>query len=156
MMVNKVIASIILVLVMSVSVFAQSKPKTPVNKAVTKTAPVAAGMQNAINNGKVVYTQYCAVCHQADGLGVSGLNPPLSKTVYVLGDQTRLINIVLKGLSEGVEINGETYSNVMPAMAFLTDQQVADVLTYVRNSFQNKASAITAAQVKAVRAKRKK
>jgi mono/diheme cytochrome c family protein len=156
MMVNKLVASLLLVFVMSISVFAQSKSKTPAKKPVAKTAPVAAGMQNAINNGKVVYTQYCAVCHQADGLGVPGLNPPLSKTVYVLGDQTRLINIVLKGLSEGVEINGETYSNVMPAMAFLTDQQVADVLTYVRNSFQNKASAITAAQVKAVRANSKK
>ncbi|QEK53364.1 cytochrome c [Pedobacter aquae] len=141
---------------MSVSAFAQSKSKAPVKKAVSKAAPVAAGMQNAINNGKAVYTQYCAVCHQADGLGVPGLNPPLSKTVYVLGDQTRLINIVLKGLSEGVEIDGETYSNVMPAMGFLTDQQVADVLTYVRNSFQNKASAITAAQVKVVRANSKK
>ncbi|WP_229655494.1 c-type cytochrome [Pedobacter puniceum] len=156
MMVNKLIASLLLVLVMSISAFAQSKSKAPVKKAVSKAAPVAAGMQNSINNGKVVYTQYCAVCHQADGLGVPGLNPPLSKTVYVLGDQTRLINIVLKGLSEGVEIDGETYSNVMPAMAFLTDQQVADVLTYVRNSFQNKASAITAAQVKAVRANSKK
>lgn len=156
MMVNKLITSLLLVLVMSVSAFAQSKSKAPVKKAVSKAAPVAAGMQNAINNGKAVYTQYCAVCHQADGLGVPGLNPPLSKTVYVLGDQTRLINIVLKGLSEGVEIDGETYSNVMPAMGFLTDQQVADVLTYVRNSFQNKASAITAAQVKVVRANSKK
>ncbi|WP_240534765.1 c-type cytochrome [Pedobacter aquae] len=155
-MVNKLITSLLLVLVMSVSAFAQSKSKAPVKKAVSKAAPVAAGMQNAINNGKAVYTQYCAVCHQADGLGVPGLNPPLSKTVYVLGDQTRLINIVLKGLSEGVEIDGETYSNVMPAMGFLTDQQVADVLTYVRNSFQNKASAITAAQVKVVRANSKK
>ncbi len=156
MMVNKLIASLILVLIMSASVLAQNKPATTAKKPVAKASPASAGLQNAINSGKVLYTQYCAVCHQADGLGVPGLNPPLSKTVYVLGDQTRLINIVLKGLSEGVEIDGETYSNVMPAMAFLTDQQVADVLTYVRNSFHNKASAITAAQVKVVRANSKK
>ncbi len=69
------------------------------------------------------------------------------------GAKTPLINIVLKGL-EGLDIEGESYSNAMPAHNFLTNQQVADVLTYVRNSFGNKASAITAPEVKVVRAKK--
>lgn len=110
----------------------------------------------AIANGKKVYTETCLTCHQVDGLGVPNMNPPLVKTEYVLGNKTRLIKIVLNGFNEDVEINGNTYSNNMPSHDFLTDQQIADVLTYVRNSFSNKAPYITAAQVKAVRAANKK
>ena len=116
--------------------------------------PVQANPQaESMLRGKNVYTQFCLPCHQADGGGVQGLNPPLIKTEYVLGDRTRLINIILKGFNESVEIDGEVYSNPMPPLSSLTDQQVADVLTYVRNNFQNKASAVTEAQVKAVREK---
>jgi mono/diheme cytochrome c family protein len=57
---------------------------------------------------------------------------------------------LLKGIS-GVEVNGEKYSNVMPSQSFLTDKQLADVLTYVRNSFGNKASAVRPAEITAVR-----
>lgn len=103
-------------------------------------------------SGKKVYQQYCLSCHMNDGNGVPGLNPPLGKTTWVTGDKKRLINIILKGFNEEIEINGEVYANPMPAQPQLSDQQIADVLTYIRNSFGNKASAITAAEVKAVRA----
>lgn len=103
-------------------------------------------------SGKKVYQQYCLSCHMNDGNGVPGLNPPLIKTEWVTGDKKRLINIILKGFNQEVEINGEVYANPMPAQPQLNDQQIADVLTYVRNSFGNKSSAITAAEVKAVRA----
>ncbi len=106
----------------------------------------------AIASGKKVYADNCLSCHQVDGLGIQNMNPPLVKTEYVLGDKTRLIKIVLNGFSENVEINGNTYSNNMPAHDYMTDQQIAEVLTYVRNSFTNKAPYVTAAQVKAVRA----
>ena len=103
-------------------------------------------------NGKKIYTQYCLACHQADGSGVPQLNPPLKNTAYVLGDESRLISIVMNGFSEGVEINGDTYTNPMPPFgASLKDEEIADVLTYVRNSFGNKASEISADQVKALR-----
>ncbi|MFD2145432.1 c-type cytochrome [Mucilaginibacter antarcticus] len=81
---------------------------------------------------------------------VQDLNAPLIKTNYVLGNKTRLISVLLKGL-KGVEINGEKYSNVMPSHSFLTDKQIANVLTYVRNSFGNKASAVTYAEVALIR-----
>jgi mono/diheme cytochrome c family protein len=110
----------------------------------------------AMANGKKVYADNCLSCHQADALGVPNMNPPLVKTEYVLGDKVRLIKIVLNGFSENVEISGSTYSNNMPAHDYMTDQQIADVLTYVRNDFTNKAPYITAAQVKAVRAANKK
>ncbi len=120
---------------------------TAVVKAVNK---VPAAIKVSYNAGAAVYTQSCATCHMADGGGVQALNAPLIKTTFVLGSKSRLINIVLKGM-KGVEVNGEQYSNVMPSHSFLKDQQIADVLTYVRNSFGNKASAVTRAEVATVR-----
>ena len=107
----------------------------------------------AMARGKKLYTTYCLTCHQADGGGVPGLNPPLEKTSYVLGRKTALIQIVLKGMDQKADIDGESYSNTMPPHKFLTNQQIADVLTFVRNSFNNKAAAITAADVRYVRSK---
>jgi mono/diheme cytochrome c family protein len=112
------------------------------------------GKSKQLLNGKKVYDMYCQACHQADGNGVPRLNPPLAGTVYVTGSKTRLIDIVLKGLSDPLEINGEEYNNPMAAHDFLTDQQIADVLTYIRNSFGNKAGAINAVEVKKQRAKK--
>jgi mono/diheme cytochrome c family protein len=109
----------------------------------------------SIANGKNIYIQNCASCHQTDGGGAGNMNPPLIKTTYVLGDKTTLIKIVLNGFSDNVEINGQTYQNTMASHDFLKDQEIADVLTYVRNSFTNKASAVTASQVKTVRANNK-
>jgi mono/diheme cytochrome c family protein len=81
------------------------------------------------------------------------MNPPLTKTSWVLGNKSRLISVVLNGLSRQ-KIDGETYTNVMPGYNFLNDKQVADLLTFVRNSFGNKASTVTPAEVKATRGKK--
>jgi mono/diheme cytochrome c family protein len=112
-------------------------------------------IQASVERGGKVYYQQCLSCHQADGGGVQSMNPPLTRTKWVLGDRTQLIQIVLNGMTLKTEINGDTYHNVMASHSDLSDQQIADVLTYVRNSFGNKAGAITMAQVKAVRAKAK-
>lgn len=122
----------------------------PVMTTVARQDALKASMER----GKKVYTTYCLSCHQADGSGVPGLNPPLTGTDWVLGDKKRLINIVLKGMNEPIEVDGDTYENVMASHAFLKDDQIADVLNYVRNSFGNKAAIITPAEVKAVRAKK--
>lgn len=112
----------------------------------------------AMAKGKLVYESICMACHQPDGGGMPRMNPPLTGTSYVLGDKKALIRIVLKGLKGGeVEIDGDRYENPMPAQQdVLTDQQIADVLTYVRNSFGNKASAVTPAEVAVERKKIKK
>lgn len=102
--------------------------------------------------GQLIYEQNCLPCHQSNGSGVPNLNPPLRGTDWVLGDKTRLINVVLKGL-QGQEIEGDMYDNSMPAHDFLKDGQIADVLTYIRSNFGNKADVITADEVKAVRGK---
>lgn len=109
------------------------------------------GLAASVKRGKLVYDQTCLACHQADGSGVPRMNPPLIKTKWVLGDKTTLINIVLKGLNEEIEVDGEVYHNPMPPHNFLTDQQIADVLTFVRNSFTNKATAVSVAEVKKAR-----
>ncbi|NOW93528.1 cytochrome c [Mucilaginibacter sp. SG564] len=121
----------------------------------TKAKPKPAARLAAVD-GKGIYEKYCLTCHQGDGGGVPNMNPPLIKTSYVLGDKTRLIKVVLNGFSENVDIDGESYSNVMPSHDFLKDQEIAAVLTYVRKNFTNKAGPITTAQVKAVRATNKK
>lgn len=121
-------------------------------KLKAKAKPVSAAAKVSAANGLKVYTQICISCHQADGGGVPRMNPPLIKTPWVLGDQKRLIKIVLNGFKEDVEISGDNYTNVMPSFAYLKDQEIADVLTYVRNNFGNKASAITLKQVTATRA----
>ena len=113
--------------------------------------PRQGGTQASIERGKLVYETHCLACHQENGSGVPGLNPPLVKTKWVLGDKKKLIDVVLKGMDEQIEINGETYNNVMPAQPTLTDQEIADVLTYVRNSFGNKAPAVLPKEVKAQR-----
>jgi mono/diheme cytochrome c family protein len=131
--------------------FAQAKK--PVRKT---TAKPAAGLSSSIASGNKLFTVYCVSCHQADGGGVQNLNPPLIKTKYVLGDKVKLAGIVLNGFSDNVEIDGNTYSNTMPALSVLKDQEVADILTYVRNSFGNKASAVSITDVKKARAAMKK
>src|SRR3954452_1088331 len=100
-------------------------------------------------SGKQLYTQYCLTCHQEDGAGVPNLNPPLIKTSYVLGDKTKLINWVLKGSgTEKVPIDGNYYNNNMPSQAALKDDEIAKILTYVRSHFGNKASTVSATEVK--------
>ncbi|OCX53164.1 cytochrome C [Mucilaginibacter sp. PPCGB 2223] len=125
------------------------------NKPI-KSTKSATGSSASISNGKVVYTQHCLSCHMADGGGVPNMNPPLVKTSYVLGDKKRIIKVVLNGFAQNVDIDGESYSNNMPPQNFLKDQEIADVLTYVRSSFGNKATAVKLAEVKAVRSNNKK
>lgn len=107
----------------------------------------------SMERGKKVYESTCLACHQASGTGVPGMNPPLKQTKWVLGDKTTLINIILNGMDEEIEIDGDYFDNVMPPQSHLNDKQIADVLTYVRNSFGNKASAIKEEEVKKLRKK---
>jgi mono/diheme cytochrome c family protein len=105
---------------------------------------------SSVDRGKLLYEQNCLACHQADGSGVPHLAPPLIKGAFVGGDKTRLIKIITHGL-EHVEIKGEQYANPMPAFDFLTDQEIADLLTFVRSSFTNKEGPISMEEVKLAR-----
>jgi mono/diheme cytochrome c family protein len=117
--------------------------------------PAQSSLKSSIARGKELYLLQCLACHQVDGGGVQHLNAPLDGSANVKGkDKAKLIKIVLNGL-KGEEIEGENYSNVMASHKDLNDQQIADILTYVRNAWSNKASQVTVAEVKAVRAKLK-
>jgi len=105
--------------------------------------------------GKSIYMQRCATCHQANGEGAPNMIPPLIRTTYVLGNKTRLVGIVLNGLNGEMKVNGNLYGNEMPSLSDLSDTDVAAVLTFVRNSFGNKASAVSAEIVKKARAEKK-
>ncbi len=126
--------------------------KAPTTNTTSAKVPMASAKGN-VAAGKTVYMQTCVTCHQPDGGGVQNMNPSLIKASYVQGDKSRMITAVLKGMSRK-EINGETYSGVMPSFAYLTDKQIADVTTYVRQSFGNKASTVTTEDVKKWRGKK--
>jgi ubiquinol-cytochrome c reductase cytochrome b subunit len=98
--------------------------------------------------GATVYTANCAGCHGATGMGQPGIFPPLANNPVVTGPADAMITIVNAGLTTPITVHGATYSGSMPAWkGNLTPAQIADVLTYVRSAWGNKASAVTAAQV---------
>ncbi len=110
------------------------------------------------NMGKEIYARdgYCSTCHQPDGRGLSAsLFPPIVGTPWVLGSEERLIKLVLKGLLGPIEVLGREYPGQVPMTPYegmLNDNEIAAVLTYVRNSFGNQASPIRPDKVKEVRA----
>lgn len=118
-------------------------------------------LQNQIDSGKEIYMKaapgggLCYTCHQTNGEGLAGQFPPLANSDWVLGDKERLIKISIYGLMGEIQVNGITYNNVMAPPGIppgsLTDQQIADVLTYIRNEWGNSASAVSPGEVATVR-----
>jgi len=105
--------------------------------------------------GENVYATNCAACHQAKGEGIVGAIPPLAKADYLMQDTKRAIRQVLHGYNGEMIVNGVKYNSAMPAQNHLKDQEIADVLNYVMNTWSNKnPKMITAAQVKPERAKK--
>ncbi|MCU0635119.1 MAG: cytochrome c [Gemmatimonadaceae bacterium] len=116
--------------------------------------PLASHPTPLPSDGKALY-QRCIACHQDTGLGIPAAFPPLAGSEFVTGKPDVLIAILLHGLQGEVTVKGTKYNGVMMPYGTgqaMTDQEVADVLTYVRTSFGNKATPITAKQVAAVRA----
>lgn len=109
-------------------------------------------LQESMKRGKEVYTLYCQNCHMENGEGTEGVNPPLAKTTY-LKDIKKNIGYILNGQTGEITVNGKKYNAIMNPLNYLDDQQIADVLNYVRNSWGNKYPAVTPAQVKAEREK---
>ena len=118
-------------------------------KKLASAAPVAE------HPGKLVYDSLCLNCHQPAGLGLPGVYPSIAKSDWVHGDPATLIKITMHGLIGPIAVNGQPFTQVapipMPPMG-LNDQQLADVLTYVRSQFGNQAPAVKPDDVKAVRA----
>ncbi|MBI5802232.1 MAG: DUF1080 domain-containing protein [Verrucomicrobia bacterium] len=107
--------------------------------------------------GENIYEMACLPCHQPEGKGLPGLYPPLAGSDWVRGDKARIIRVVLHGLTGPVTVAGQNFGGTptsvpMPAMGGLTDEQIADVLSFVRKDYGGGVSPVTAAEVKAVRA----
>jgi len=103
--------------------------------------------------GKAPYELYCGACHAPDGKGINnGQFPPLAKSEWVTGKPERIIEIVLHGLQGKLEVAGKNYDLVMPPhKASLKDDQIADIISYVRSSWGHKESAVTKEDVLAMR-----
>ncbi len=104
-----------------------------------------------ISEGEKMYYAHCSQCHQEDGQGTGGRFPSLAGTDWVQGDKSRLIKVVLEGLEGAIEINGESFSGLMPGHSFLSDKEIAKILTYIRSNFGNDAGAVKAKEVQQVR-----
>jgi mono/diheme cytochrome c family protein len=105
--------------------------------------------------GKKIYETKCLVCHQADGGGVPNMNAPLDGASNVVGNNiARLVRIIRAGYSERLPLDGMYYNNVMTPNPDLKDADIANVLSYIRTSWSNKASKITVAQVQATKGKK--
>jgi len=118
------------------------------------TPPVAATLADRVQLGQRLYEQNCAACHQPNGEGVPAAFPPLAKSDYLLKDKLRAVGIVLNGLQGSVEVNGKTFVGAMPAIK-LSDEQVANVVTYILNEWGNKGGSVTPEEVAKVRASTK-
>jgi mono/diheme cytochrome c family protein len=108
-------------------------------------------LQKNLAKGQKLYNTFCGTCHQQDGQGAFGRFPPLANTDWVSGDKTRLINVVLHGLEGSIDVNGEIYDGVMPPHNFLSDEELAEILTFIRQNFGNEASAVSPEEVNEVR-----
>ncbi len=107
-------------------------------------------LKASVVRGKDVYTAQCITCHMEQGEGLEGVYPPVAKSDYLMADKKRSIEQVLYGLTGEIKVKGITYDGVMTGYD-LTDQEVSDVLNYIRNSFGNKGVAVTPEEVKATR-----
>ena len=115
------------------------------------TEKLATNKAERIQMGANVFKHLCQACHQADAKGMKGVFPPLAKSDYFANDPLKAVNAVVHGLSGKITVNGEVFNSAMPVQA-LSDEEVANVVTYVINSFGNKGGEVTPDQVKKVRA----
>ena len=126
--------------------------------AAAPAAPAAASnvfvkaSDEQMKRGAAVYARTCIACHQPTGLGLPPVFPPLANAPIVAGHPELPVTVILQGLMGPITVNGMTYNSMMPPVAGVSDADIADVLTYVRQSFGNQANAVTADQVKAIRA----
>ena len=123
-----------------------------VTRATESQAKGTLTQDDQVKAGQQLFAGTCSVCHQANGAGLAGVFPPLAKSDYLAADLKRAIGTVLHGLSGKVTVNGQEYNSVMPPMNQLNDDEVANILTYVINSWGNPGGRVSSNDVKAQRA----
>jgi len=121
--------------------------------AEIKNNPAIASLTKEVQfeRGKQVYMQLCFACHMPDGKGLPKVFPGLAQSDYLLSDKDRAIRVVTKGLTGPITVNGETFNSAMPAQPQLSDEQVADVVTYILNEWGNDGGSVTVDDVRRVK-----
>jgi nitrite reductase (NO-forming) len=99
--------------------------------------------EDQVKAGQALFAGTCSTCHQANGEGMPGVFPPLAKSDFFKNDPKRVAQVITHGLSGPVTVNGHDYNSVMPPMAQLTDDEVANIATYVLNSWGNPGGRVT-------------
>jgi mono/diheme cytochrome c family protein len=148
---------IILIVLGNIEGFFKSSKDDPhwVEPAGAKKDDAGAGGGTAAGPGGAVYAKICASCHQGNGKGLPGVYPALAGSALVQGESTAPLRIILHGFQGKIVRNGKEYNGVMQAWGSLSDQEIADVLTFVRASWGNTGAAVDVATVTDVRAKTK-
>ena len=128
-----------------------SAAASPGAAATTGGMGAASGNGASASDGAKVYQTNCSSCHQANGQGVEGTFPPLAGNAVVTGDPKQVIHIVKYGLNGSIQVKGHTYNGMMPAWGQqLSNADIASVITYIRSSWGNSASAVSESDVAGV------
>jgi len=137
------------------SVYLGDRSAANMNAVTTATAAAAGGtltLDDQVKAGQSLFAGTCSVCHQANGAGLPGVFPPLAKSDFLAADPKRAIGILLHGLTGKLTVNGSDYNSVMPPMNQLNDDEIANILTYVINTWGNAGGRILTEDVKKARA----
>ncbi len=130
----------------------KSVSAAPVKAAANASASGSLTLAQQIKAGEALYNGTCSVCHQSNGAGLPNVFPPLAGSDYLNADKVRAAKVVLNGLSGKITVNGNGYDSVMPPMSQLNDDEVANILTFVMNSWGNKGGQLSADEIKNIRA----
>jgi mono/diheme cytochrome c family protein len=107
-------------------------------------------LTESVKRGETIYEDFCVVCHMAKGEGVPGAFPPLAGSDYLLNNRKGSIHAVKYGQEGELVVNDITYNNIMTPL-YLTDEEVADVMNYILNSWGNKGEFVSVEEVKSVK-----
>jgi len=150
--------AMVLTMALSVSACGQDNEATPNARqnsdpavAVHAAEASSVSLEERIETGRGIFANHCAACHQVNGQGLAGAFPPVADSDYLDQGGTAAVRAVVNGLSGPITVNGTEYNAVMPALSYLSDSDVADVVTYVLNSWDNPGGEVSAAEVAAVR-----
>ncbi|HWK85253.1 MAG TPA: copper-containing nitrite reductase [Caldimonas sp.] len=136
------------------SVYLGDRAQPNMNAVTAATQAASTGtltVEDQVRAGQALFSGTCSVCHQANGAGLPGVFPPLAKSDFLTGDPKRAISVLLHGLTGRITVNGTEYNSVMPPMNQFNDDEVANILTYVLNSWGNPGGQILTEDVKKVR-----
>jgi len=122
-----------------------------VSDAAAAASTGALTLEQQIKAGQALFAGTCSTCHQPDGRGLEGVFPPLAKSDWIARDPRQVAGVILHGLQGKVTVNGKEYNSVMPPMGQLTDDEVANIATYVLNSWGNPGGRIRKSDAEEIR-----